>query len=213
MFRDFNDFLARVKPQSWAWTDIIGLVSYGTSGQVLTSNGADAKPTFQTASAASAITTIDSGSLATGTTKVLTLGTTYHRQLVYCDALSSDTASRQPIIQLSTDGGSSYDTTAGNHLFTLKAVGGALTDGTLASLIESANQAASGTWTLTLILEGFRGGSNPEFKFRISTGAGVHRTGWGFYIGSTSAVTHLKILWNGTGSFDGSGTYAQYGET
>lgn len=158
------------------------------------------------------ITTIESGSVGTGATKDITsIPATYAYLILQLTGLSSDTATRQPLVQVDTDNGASFDTTAGNYEGTRITIAPALALGTLASLIEGTARAAAVTFTWTIVISGYHGGPNMTWRAKgaDSTPASypVHL---GTYTGSTSAINALRILWNGSGNFD-AGTYALYG--
>lgn len=101
MFSDFQSFLARVKPQSWAWIDLLGLQSWGTSGQVLTSNGADKTPSFQTVTN---ITILTEQATTSGTTKDFTIPSGAKRVKVMLVGVSTNGTSNY-LVQLGDAGG------------------------------------------------------------------------------------------------------------
>jgi len=148
------------------------------------------------------------GSFSSTTVDITNIPQLYSVLYIYFNGVSSGTATRQPLIRVSTNNGSTFDSTAGNYdTMNISALGS--TSGTLASLIETVDEAASATWTgvVSLIgyqagpftqIEGFVDDSNPG-RFKIS---GFHR--------SASAINAIRFLWNGTGSFD-AGTYEIYG--
>lgn len=158
-------------------------------------------------------TVISSGSLAAAaTTPVTGIAATYNYLILTLSGASCDTATRMPIIQLSTDGGSTYDTTAGNYEGVFyESNGGAVAITTLASITEELNVSAATTWEITVRLDNYQGtGGRASYwaTFRNSGG----QQGWtqGIYIGSTSAIDAVRFAWNGTGSSD-AGTYTVKG--
>lgn len=137
---------------------------------------------------------------------------TYSTLLLVIAGASSDTATRRIQVQVSTNNGSSYDTTAANYVGANEAEGTGVTANNEASVWDQVNQNASAAQTVSFGLQiiGYQAGAYP-----IATGNGAISSGsqvvsWITYIGSTDAVNALKIIWNGTGNFD-AGTYALYG--
>lgn len=181
----------------------------GANGRILTSDGTD--PSWVAPATGGGITTIASGSLpAAATLSITSIPATYAYLVLHLAGLSSNTASRTPRVQVSTDNGSTYDGTASNYI-------GDSWDGTTfastaqASLIEAASLAnASFTGTYTVYLFGYQGGPRMHAQFlSIDDTLTTHR-GRIFYIGSTNAINALQVNWSGTGNFD-AGTYALYG--
>ena len=158
------------------------------------------------------ITTIESGSIGTGTTKDITsIPATYSYLILQLSGLSSDTATRQPLVQVDTDNGASFDATAGNYEAFRITSTPSLVAATLASLIEGNARAATVTFTWTIYIYGYHGGPNMWWRAKGADSAPASYWGhYGTYIGSTSAINAIRVLWNGSGNFD-AGTYALYG--
>lgn len=93
------------------------ITSVGTSGQVFTSNGASALPTFQTISSGGLVK-LNSGTVSAAATLdiVMTAYTAYpNKILVLSNFLPA--ANDSLLARLSTDGGSTYDAGAGNYTY------------------------------------------------------------------------------------------------
>lgn len=92
------------------------IAGVGTSGQVLTSNGAGALPTFQTASGA--WTAISSATASSSATIDFTgLSSTYHTYVLIFDSLIPQTDDTAIHLRTSTDNGSSYDSSASDYAY------------------------------------------------------------------------------------------------
>jgi trimeric autotransporter adhesin len=122
------------------------VVSVGTSGQVLTSNGASALPTFQAAGASSITITGDSGGGLTGNSFTFTGGTT---GLTFSGATTTETLTGTLIVG---NGGTGQSTLAAYRLIT----GGTTSTGALQTvastgsagqLLTSGGSAAVPAWT------------------------------------------------------------------
>ena len=190
------------------WDDSAGAVTWLTAGSGLTISDTEI-----TASGSSGgITTIESGSIGTGATKDITsIPATYSYLILQLNGLSSDTATRQPLVQVDTDNGASFDATAGNYEAFRITSTPSLVAATLASLIEGNARAATVTFTWTIYIYGYHGGPNMWWRAKGADSAPASYWGhFGTYIGSTSAINALRVLWNGSGNFD-AGTYALYG--
>ena len=180
-----------------------GRLAVGAANAILASDGTD-----WNASSKLGITTIASGSLpAAATLDIADIPATYAYLVLQITDASSDTASRQVLVQISTDNGLNFDATAGNYKGHVVSAG-AVVDWSVASLVQSGNVAAAATGTYRLQISCYQGGAYPLAQNQVnSTGFQVST---GNYIGSTSAINALRILWNGSGNFD-AGTYALYG--
>ncbi len=87
------------------------IASVGTSGQILTSNGASALPTFQAASGVGgSLTLIQTQNASNVATISFTTGitSTYRRFIMLIDNMQPVTTSTTLTMQVSTDGGSNY---------------------------------------------------------------------------------------------------------
>lgn len=186
------------------------VLTYDTSASAVKK----AKP--QNLGAAGTVTTLASGALPAAATLSLTsippAFSSVHLKLV---GVSSNTATRHPRVQVSTNNGVSYDTAAANYVGTqIDAVGPTITavssEATLAGLL--ADAAAANTWDFDIVIWGYQGGPHMQWFARAKPSGGNELTISGTYLGSTSAINALQVLWNGSGNFD-AGTYALYGIT
>lgn len=126
----------------------------------------------------------------------------YSALALYWTGLSSDTATRALQIQLNAD------TTAGNYPG--KNISGTtVTAKSTASLLESPNGAAANTNSGTLIIRPYQGGPFTLYEGYYLDPAGAITWTQGAWV-STSAVTQVQLLWNGTGNFD-AGTTSLWG--
>lgn len=178
-------------------------LAVGAVGKVLTSDGTD--PVW-----GGGIATIESGSMPAAATLTLdNIPAHYKHLILQLTGISSDTATRHPLVQVDTDNGVSPDATAANYIGETDA--GAPAAFGEASLINGlADGAASVTWTSTIYLWGYQGGPNMHFSsFTRSSAPAIFSTR-GVYIGSVSVINALTVLWSGSGNFD-AGTYALYG--
>ena len=156
------------------------------------------------------ITTIASGSPGSGTTLDITsIPATYGYLVLQITDASSDTGTRELLVQASTDNGSSFDTTAGNYTG-FDVTGTTVTAYGKASLIKSATQSAASAAQATITIFNYHAGSWPRIEARTVHEDSTSHLNTANYVGSTSAVDALRILWDGSGNFDG-GTYALYG--
>lgn len=115
---------------------------------------------------------------------------------------SSNTATRYPLVRISTDGGSTYLTT-GYSSFGISATPALLTDDTgLLSAFQTA--AAARSWTINGTIGGLTGGSGIFSSWNGVTDDFSLGVIWGssFRPATTSVVTHIRITWNGTGNFE-----------
>lgn len=173
-------------------------------------------PFIQTAPAAAGssggITTIASGSLpAAATLDITDIPATYAYLVLYLAGVSSGTNTRQVLVQVDSDNGASFDTTASNYLGFIVDNAAAVSAHSLASLVEGATVAASVAVDVLVVIKGYQGGPtlHADYLVRQTTGA-IHHAGQTIYLGTTSAINAIRILWSNTGNFD-AGTYALYG--
>jgi hypothetical protein len=154
-----------------------------------------------------AFTLLDGGNLpAAASLTVTDLSDRFSQIVVHLAGVSSDTATRQPLVQVSTDNGATFDTTAANYPG-FRVTGSTVAAKAAASLVEAADQAAAATTTVTIVLSAYQGLGYAQYQ-AYSTSGGYSTMG--SYVGSTDPINALKILWNGSGNFD-AGTYAVYG--
>jgi hypothetical protein len=95
------------------------IAAVGSAGQVLTSNGAGALPTFQ-GTTGSALTLLTSGTVSAAATLdlVLTTYTTYRGLIFELINFIPATDDNELLCRFSTNGGSSYDSAANNYSYT-----------------------------------------------------------------------------------------------
>ena len=183
-----------------------GRLALGASGAALVSDGTD----LVFGSPAGGVTTIASGSLpAAATQNITSIPATYAHLVLYLSGVSFDTATRDIRVSVSTDNGSSFDTTAANYVgYSISGVP-ALANWSIGSLGGASNIAAAATLNMQLTIFNYQGGMNPLSIMRWVSGATEARNTIN-YVGSTSAINGLQIFISGSGSFD-AGTYALYG--
>ena len=157
----------------------------------------------------SGIATVASGNLSGATVNIINIPQTYGELILNIVGASSDTATRQFLVRVSTNNGSSFDTTAGSYPGH-KVTGTTWTAKTLASLIESATVTAAQVFNATVNLRGYQAGPPTECKARVTANAVAYQ-GFATYVGSKAAgINALQLLWDASGNFD-AGTYVLYG--
>lgn len=195
----------------------------GTTGQVLTSNGAGALPTFQASGGASAgLTTITSGSFGAVTLLDITgIPTTYRSLVLFVESASNTVATRSLVVDM--DCGQGF----GVGLGSVRQIAG-----TTISTTENVNlwtgvtQTAAQITSCVVEIPAYQSGPIKTYRGRAimaatagapwGIGAGTVTTFEGTMtdasVARTGAVTGIRITWNNvaTGVFDG-GTYALYG--
>lgn len=158
------------------------------------------------------ITTIASGSLSGTSVTVTDIPQTYSKLAVFVSGASSDSASAgtRVDLQLSTNNGSSYDTTAGNYSGLNIDEANAVVANTIASAtMVGALCLSTDTATFNINLDAYQAGPYTQISGRMTT-TSLSKTYQclGTYL-STSGVNALRLILN-NGSFD-AGTYAVYG--
>ena len=156
-------------------------------------------------------TTIASGSLSGTSVTIGSIPATYSYLVLHISGASfnSSTGSPRLLVQIGTDNTSSnysgyyiYDNSSTPTLGILS----------LASLgYSSTLSGAANTYNLTMVLEGYQGGSFPSFKTyskETSDTTGIQTIG--NYIANTTAVSSIRIYIDGTKTFD-AGTYTLLG--
>lgn len=134
----------------------------------------------------------------------------YRELILIVTGCSSDTATRTPLVYVSTDNGSTFATT-GYITFTENSAG-AVAGVTTALHTSGANQTAAQTITFTMRISGYQGGGG-LVATTIGSQSGVATYNCiGTYTGSLDNIDALQIIWNGTGNFD-AGTYKLLGIT
>lgn len=167
-------------------------------------------------SSSGGITTIASGSLPAATSQTITsIAATYNQLIVVVAGAKVSGAVGTMELQVSTNNGVSYDTTAGNYIGYDVTVG-VLTDhptdvGGLPGMLPGSSGVVvhAGSASFTIVIDGYQGGPNAQFHGSAVDNAATTWTVNGAYIGSTSAINALKIV-NNSSNFSG-GTYALYG--
>lgn len=154
-------------------------------------------------------TLISSGSFS-GTSATFTgIAATYAYLALQITGLSFG-SNATPTVRVSTNNGSSYDSTAGNYVglsvseTTGPTFGGASLAG--ASLIEAVLQSGSVTLSATITIRPYQGGTYTQWTAVTLDSDGDTRVITGYYK-STSPINALEIA---GGTFDG-GSYALYG--
>ena len=160
------------------------------------------------------ITTIASGSLPAAAIQNITdIPATFVYLVLQITGASSNTAARAIQVLLSTNNGSSFDTTVANYPgynITTLTGGATIVVDTLPTIGDTgAGVAAAATTTGTYLLFGYQAGPHKRFSSRILAG-GTEYLSEGTYIGSALAINAMQIGWSGSGNFD-AGTYALYG--
>ncbi len=184
-------------------------LAIGASGAQLTSDGTDAAWVTPAVSA-SIETIVDTTSLPSAASVDITdIPGGYAYLILHIAGASSDTATRAVMVQASTDNGGTFDSTATNYPGYYAQTTPTFTNNGLASLMGGPAVAAAIATTVSLKLFAYQGGSFPVAEASI-TGSGTNYTSSVHYVGSTSAINALRILWNNTGNFD-AGTYALFG--
>lgn len=164
------------------------------------------------ASSVGGATLIASGSLSGTAVNFTSIPATYAYLVLQIIGASPNSAASSPYVkvQVSTNNGSSYDTTASNYSGSYIS-GSTAAATTLASLGDcDVATAAPDTWDVTVLLHGYQGGMYPSFQTRAKKNLTNNFASFGVYAGSTTAINALRIYMDGTTTFD-AGTYALYG--
>jgi hypothetical protein len=144
---------------------------------------------------------------AANSVSIIDIPQTYSALILDIALASSDTATRNVVVHLSRDNGSTFDT-AGvyGHILTnttLNAIAN------VAYIGEGSTQTAAQVTSISVLLTGYQEGG---IKHGIT--AGRYADGLPLSMNAASesvtAVNALRITWDNTGNFDG-GTYALYG--
>ena len=181
---------------------------YGTSGQVLTSAGTGSAPSWATP-AGGGIVTIASGSFpAASVLDIISIPATYAYLMLQITGVSC-TAAARTLVQVSTNNGSSFDTTAVNYADVWISTATVSNPSVATMVYANSQQQTADINNVTLRISGYQGGVYAEYRSRISETTGVNEV-FGHYAGSTSAINALRVLWDAAGNFD-AGTYALYG--
>lgn len=185
-----------------------GLVPAPSAGDAAANKFLNADGTFKTVGAGGA-TLIASGSLTSTVINVTNIPATYAYLVIVLLNMSIDTDARNALIQVSTNNGSSYDTTSGNYIgFNVNNTPNLSVNST-ASLAFHGNIASAATAiNLTVSLFNYQGGMLPTSIGHSNLG--TNTSNQYSYIGSTSVINAIRFIVNGSGNFD-AGTYALYG--
>lgn len=151
---------------------------------------------------------ISSGSLGTAAVLDVPNIPQYFAHLeVSISGASSDTATREPLIQVSTDNGANFEAVAATYTGHRLTVGAAtVAANTKASILQAATATAAQTFAGTAFIFGYNSGA-PK---RVSGAMGI--TGVSEFNNTSSiqifaAINAIRFLWDGSGNFD-AGTYA-----
>jgi len=157
----------------------------------------------------SGITTIAAGNLSGAAVTIANIPQTFGELVLVLTGASSDTATRQLLVRVSTNNGVSWDTTAGSYPGH-KITGTTWTAKTLASLIESVTLTAAQVFNAAIYLRGYQAGPPTDVKARVTANAVEYQV-FATYAGSKVAgINAIQLLWDASGNFD-AGTYALYG--
>lgn len=178
----------------------------GTNGQILGMSGG--VPTWiSTSTMPAAMETIASGSFSAANTQQWTsISPAYRYLILKINGLSSNTATRLPALQISTNNGSSYVATG------YKTVIG---DGANTSDIyinsPPADVAAATSYSAVIKFYGYQDASTVSADGYWQDSAGSEfASSHGFYLAGSGAVNAIRMIWDGTGNSD-AGTYVLYG--
>lgn len=154
-------------------------------------------------------TTIASGNLPAANLLAITdIPATYSQLYLKVSGASCDTATRQLYLQVSTNNGSSYDTTATSYVGFNVADTGTMSYLGVASLIKSATVAAANTFQVGVSLLGYNSGHHINCIGRVSNGTNNYAISSTYVGGAT--VNAIRLIWDSTGNFD-AGTYSLVG--
>jgi len=203
------------------------VASVGTAGQVLTSNGAGAKPSFQDSNAGAMIEIAAYNASGTATIPITGLSSAYKEHLIKFSNVYASTGSRKLCCRTSADGGATIDSTAGDYASNSWSIysntgtlggAGVVPDDTLIQLQSSADL---GTTAATAMSGEIRimNHANASGHTHI-TGHVIYSNGSGhsIYCGfsghrkATAIVDAIQICLSNTGNIDG-GTFTHYGIT
>jgi hypothetical protein len=205
---------AAYQPLDTQLTSVAGLTYTSNGGKVVRVNGAE--NAFELVSSASvgnvSITEIVASTNlpAANLVNITGIPDTYRELVLIVTGCSSDTATRTPLVLVSTDNGSTYATT-GYITYTENSAGA--TAGVTSALHTSgANQTAAQTITFVMRISAYQSGGGCH-AVTIGSQSGVATYNCiGTYMGSTDNIDALQIIWNGSGNFD-AGTYKLLGIT
>lgn len=152
------------------------------------------------------LVTIVSGTLSGSEVDITDIPQTFSKLMLRITGMSFDTASRNPVLQVSTDNGASFDDATASYIFFAWNAG--VTTASL--LVPLTHTLAADQSNHMLTIDGYQEGLYP-MAFGNYNIAGAGQPTWATYFGSTAAVNALRIaVAGGAGNFDG-GDYALYG--
>jgi len=153
-------------------------------------------------SAGGGAVTIASGSFPSATSLSITnIPATYVQLVLQITDASTSGAGQFLNIQVSTDNGSSYDTTANSYQGSVLN-GSTVAAITRATLVQGNSLAAAESATGVVSIFSYQGGAYPQFIGRTSNSTNDKQMSIGTYTGSTSAINALKLSWTGGNNFD-----------
>jgi hypothetical protein len=194
----------------WATGLFLTAVNWGSIGGTLSSqtdlqaalNAIDAKTD-------GGATLLASGSFpAAATLDFSNIPATYASLLLKVSGVSSNTNSRHPVVQISTNNGSSFDTNNFNY-FGHRYIATTISNNSEANLVYAGDFSAAATFDFTVQIFNYQGhGAALCISYCLDATQGhqavIH------YTNAASAINALRIAWSGSGNFD-AGTYALYG--
>lgn len=179
--------------------DLQSIAGVGTSGQVLTSNGAGSLPTFQDAAGGGDWTSITSGSFPAATTLSITsgLGTAYDSYRIVISGVSC-TQNETLTIAFSVDGGSNYNVPGNidNDFSSPFNFGPTIDSGNNANIIA--------------IWDGNKTSNWKRFTYSFNDSISGDENSGGI-LETTSDIDAIRFAWAGAGNFD-AGTYEIFGK-
>ena len=154
-------------------------------------------------------TILASGSLpAANNVDITNIPQTYAALVLRIEAASSDTATRIVYVRTSVDNGLTF-TTAGVY-------GNVIQNGSAAAIANASYVVIGGTQTaaqttyLTVTLTGYQAGNRPIIKWAGRYADSLPVNGSTQDDNTNGGINALRIIWDGSGNFDG-GTYALFG--
>jgi len=157
---------------------------------------------------------IASGSLSGNNVSVTDIPQTYSSLIVHCIGASVGGVSTDVVLLMSTDNGSSYDSTAANYSgYSVDELGAvAISANANALLVPTKVISSAETVDFTTAISGYQAGPYAQLQSRVKDTDAAPKTHWtqGAYL-STSGINALQIdCAAGAAQFD-AGTYAVYG--
>lgn len=198
----YTQSTARILGRTTASTGAIEEITVG-SGLLLSAGSL-------TATSTGGATLIASGTTTSGTAVTVTSIAATYAYLVFQITGLSFTTNAVPLLRPSTNNGTSYDSTAANFFGIKTNIDNTPTVTTSvisqASFLEAASFGSGGTYTTTVIIQPYQGGTYSRFSAVAQDSNGNTITVFGSYK-NTSAINALQLS---GGTFD-AGSYALYG--